>query len=451
MAQATAGHVFMSYSRRDDAVMRRIVTHLREQGLNIWVDHEKLTPGTAVWEARIEKALTGASAVIVILSPDSRNSKWVRREISFAEQYEKPIFPVLVRGDEDTSIPIRLITNQYVDLRQNEEMGLNSLSRAISSYLKEMPASEGQTQGEVQQLATEHIKREQPPREQVQIPVREPVREKKKPAKSPWRMIGIAGVVIALLAVCICGGITFIPRLFESPATKAPVVIKTEITMTPALAPITPPQEEPPTPIDEPAEPTNPSNTPAPIVNRIFPPAIDGFVEEGEWEASYFIYELPHGILYFQNDDNYLYVLIDLTEDTGDDPPRDSAPWGDYFSFTFDVNKNGAIDENLDISYGTTSANYKFGLQYYLAPGSFTSLLSTTSQLGVGFGPSLNSSTPHRIWEFAFDLSEIQAGPGQNVRFGVTTYSENPLFRDDIPLNSNFDFSELLETNLAGP
>jgi hypothetical protein len=104
-------HVFMSYSRRDEAVMRRVVTFLREQSINVWVDNEKLVPGTPIWEVEIEKAIIGAGAVLVLLSPDSNISVWVRREISFAEQYSKRIFPLLVAGDEFTSIMLRLVTS----------------------------------------------------------------------------------------------------------------------------------------------------------------------------------------------------------------------------------------------------------------------------------------------------------------------------------------------------
>ena len=281
MTQTTVGHVFMSYSRRDDADMRRIVTYLRGQGINVWVDHEKLNPGTAIWEAKIEKALTGASAVIVILSPDSKNSKWVRREISFAEQYEKPIFPVLVRGDEDTSIPIRLITNQYVDLRQDEELGLKSLCRAISSYLEEVPIHEVKTQAEVQQRAAQHIEKERLAREEVQAqpePASVPV-GRSKPAKSSWRTIGIAGVVVAMLTVCICGAITFLPELLKPTATKAPVVIKTEITMTPALAPVLPPsQEKSPTPVPTPTdEPVLENSLHGMWIGRLLEPQKDGY------------------------------------------------------------------------------------------------------------------------------------------------------------------------------
>ena len=55
MAQLSTGHVFMSYSRRDEETMRRIVAFLRNQGIKVWVDNEKLIPGTPVWEKEIEK------------------------------------------------------------------------------------------------------------------------------------------------------------------------------------------------------------------------------------------------------------------------------------------------------------------------------------------------------------------------------------------------------------
>jgi hypothetical protein len=137
MPEVSSGHVFVSYSRRDREVMWRTVRFLREQGLKVWVDNEKLIPGTPIWEEEIEKAIRAASAVIVVMSPDSKNSEWVRREISLADQNRKQIFPVLVGGDEDSSITLRLITRQYVDLRANEQAGLNSLYTALSSYLNE--------------------------------------------------------------------------------------------------------------------------------------------------------------------------------------------------------------------------------------------------------------------------------------------------------------------------
>ena len=125
----------MSYSREDTVKQRRIVRELRERGINIWVDVENLTPGTPTWEREIEKAIRGATGIVVLLSPESNNSEWVRREISFGEQHRKRIFPVLIEGDDHTSTPLRLANHQRVDLRTKFEAGLDELAAAIRDYI----------------------------------------------------------------------------------------------------------------------------------------------------------------------------------------------------------------------------------------------------------------------------------------------------------------------------
>jgi hypothetical protein len=134
MPQLPTSHIFISYSRRDDESMRTITFFLRDKGFKVWVDNEKLIPGTSAWEEAIENAIKNASAVIVILSPESKNSEWVRREITYADQFQKRVFPVLIKGNEEESLPLRLVTRQYVDLRGDEEAGLESLSEAITFH-----------------------------------------------------------------------------------------------------------------------------------------------------------------------------------------------------------------------------------------------------------------------------------------------------------------------------
>ena len=76
--------------------MRRITKFLRKQGIKVWVDNEKLVPGTRAWEAEIEKAIPESYAVVVLLSPDAKQSRWVRREITLADQNHIKIFPALI-------------------------------------------------------------------------------------------------------------------------------------------------------------------------------------------------------------------------------------------------------------------------------------------------------------------------------------------------------------------
>jgi len=128
-------YFFISYSRADTALQQKIVAGLRERGVNVWVDIENLVPGSPAWEREIEKSIRGASGIIVLLSPDANNSQWVRREISFTEEHDKPIFPVHIRGDENDSIPLRLSSHQRVDLRHNFSTGLDHLANALKDHL----------------------------------------------------------------------------------------------------------------------------------------------------------------------------------------------------------------------------------------------------------------------------------------------------------------------------
>src|SRR5829696_10442568 len=83
-----APHFFMSYSRDDATLQRRIAAELRGHGINVWVDIENLIPGSPAWEREIERSIRSAAGVIVLLSPGSNNSEWVRREISFTDRME---------------------------------------------------------------------------------------------------------------------------------------------------------------------------------------------------------------------------------------------------------------------------------------------------------------------------------------------------------------------------
>ena len=130
-----APHFFMSYSRDDIDLQRRIAAELRERGINVWVDVENLIPGSPAWEREVERSIRAAAGLIVLLSPSSNNSEWVRREISFAEHNEKRIFPVLLSGDEDDSIPLRLSNHQHVDLRSQFHTGMEQLANALHDHL----------------------------------------------------------------------------------------------------------------------------------------------------------------------------------------------------------------------------------------------------------------------------------------------------------------------------
>ena len=76
--------VFLSYSRSDTEFMRNLCADLRSEGFRVWID-EGLDPGTKRWEEEVERAVERARAIVTILSPASKQSLWVGRELSYGE------------------------------------------------------------------------------------------------------------------------------------------------------------------------------------------------------------------------------------------------------------------------------------------------------------------------------------------------------------------------------
>lgn len=110
-------HVFISYSKQDIDFARHLRRLLVAQGFSVWLDESRLAPSSRWW-TEIESNIERSAALIVIMSPHARDSDWVEREILYAERLNKPIFPVLLAGEDWP----RLANLQYADMRD----GLNA-------------------------------------------------------------------------------------------------------------------------------------------------------------------------------------------------------------------------------------------------------------------------------------------------------------------------------------
>lgn len=124
--------IFLSYSRNDIDTMYRVKQRLTQAGLTVWTD-ENLTPGTPAWAREIERNLHACTAVVVMMSPTARESRWVLRECTKAQQKGKPIFPLLIKGNPEDHIPLELCDIQYIDLRMKFDGGLNELVGEFAS------------------------------------------------------------------------------------------------------------------------------------------------------------------------------------------------------------------------------------------------------------------------------------------------------------------------------
>src|SRR5437868_5361640 len=131
--------IFISYSHQDAAWMTRLSDDLRATGLTIWSDIS-LNPGTESWRKSIEDAIDEAGCLVVIFSPDAKESKWVTAELDYAITQRKPIFPVLARGDEHDAVPFGFSTAQWIDIRESSRYPLEIPKLAEAVRSRDIPA-----------------------------------------------------------------------------------------------------------------------------------------------------------------------------------------------------------------------------------------------------------------------------------------------------------------------
>ena len=106
----TAPDIFLSYNREDAATAKRFADAFAAEGLNVWWD-TALRSGEAYDEVT-EAALRGAKAVVVLWSPRSVVSRWVRAEATIADRC-KTLVPVTI---EPCERPIMFELTQTAEL-----------------------------------------------------------------------------------------------------------------------------------------------------------------------------------------------------------------------------------------------------------------------------------------------------------------------------------------------
>jgi TIR domain/FHA domain len=85
--------IFLSYSREDRAAARHIAESFTREGFSVWWD-AALRSGETFDEV-IEKQLRSAKAVVVLWSPRSVASRWVRAEATLADRRNK-LVPAII-------------------------------------------------------------------------------------------------------------------------------------------------------------------------------------------------------------------------------------------------------------------------------------------------------------------------------------------------------------------
>src|SRR5688572_16910284 len=108
--------VYLSFSDVDRELASALEARLFELGLSVWNPFTNALPG-AHFEDATARELNLAECVVVIVSPESAQSEWVKREVEVAVTTGKRIIPVVV-GDVELPMSLRRFQAAYVDDEQ---------------------------------------------------------------------------------------------------------------------------------------------------------------------------------------------------------------------------------------------------------------------------------------------------------------------------------------------
>ncbi len=104
-------HVFISYYHDDSDFAEVLINRIEKAGFETWVDSDRLHAGED-WRAEIDQAIKAALALIVIMTPEARNSEYVTYEWAFAWGAGVKVIPLLYK---DTKLHPRLEALQYLN------------------------------------------------------------------------------------------------------------------------------------------------------------------------------------------------------------------------------------------------------------------------------------------------------------------------------------------------
>ena len=88
--------IFISYSRIDKNIVFPFVKRIEQElSTTCWIDYEGIESGSQ-FEEVIVNAIEESKVVLFMLSDNSINSKWTKREVLYAEDEGKRIVPIIV-------------------------------------------------------------------------------------------------------------------------------------------------------------------------------------------------------------------------------------------------------------------------------------------------------------------------------------------------------------------
>lgn len=113
--------IFLAHSHKDKTFVNELASDLRRSGYYVWTDDAEIKIGDSLIQ-KIREGIDRVAYVGVVLSIDSINSEWVKKELDIAMNQEiegrrVKVLPLLL---DDVELPGFLIGKKYADFRDKQ-------------------------------------------------------------------------------------------------------------------------------------------------------------------------------------------------------------------------------------------------------------------------------------------------------------------------------------------
>jgi TIR domain len=131
MSAVLPNEVFLSHSSSDSQFAGDLAAVIRRHGIPVWYSQTNIL-GAQQWQDEIGAALQRCDWFVVILSQQSADSMWVKRELSYALQqnrFENKIIPITYQLSDYERLSWALSLFQMIDFTRTLEEGYVDLLR----------------------------------------------------------------------------------------------------------------------------------------------------------------------------------------------------------------------------------------------------------------------------------------------------------------------------------
>jgi len=122
------GYVFISYSVDDRDFLEELKVFLKRKGYGFWDFHENKRDYQRQFHLELESIIRDSRAVLCIVTPSWKHSRWAPREYLFSEDIRKPIFLLRAKDLEPTLL---IAGSSYIDFAGNRSGAFNELEREL--------------------------------------------------------------------------------------------------------------------------------------------------------------------------------------------------------------------------------------------------------------------------------------------------------------------------------